>query len=77
MFEGGPLCVPLPRKRTGLHDTSSQVRHRLGDMRRVQGLKHMAQEDGFRGMMKGNGTNCVRIIPNQAVKFLTYEQLNR
>lgn len=37
----------------------------------------MAQEDGFRGMMKGNGTNCVRIIPNQAVKFLTYEQLNR
>ncbi|KAK9836550.1 hypothetical protein WJX74_002900 [Apatococcus lobatus] len=42
-----------------------------------QGLKYMAKEDGFRGMMKGNGTNCVRIIPNQAVKFLTYEQLNR
>ncbi|KAK9845649.1 hypothetical protein WJX84_001051, partial [Apatococcus fuscideae] len=42
-----------------------------------QGLKYMAKEDGFRGMMKGNGTNCIRIIPNQAVKFLTYEQLNR
>ena len=42
-----------------------------------QGLKHMAQTEGFRGMMKGNWTNCVRIIPNSAVKFLTYEQLSR
>lgn len=26
-------------------------------------------------MMKGNGANCVRIMPNSAVKFLTYEEL--
>lgn len=28
-------------------------------------------------MMKGNWTNCVRIIPNSAMKFFTYEQLSR
>lgn len=28
-------------------------------------------------MMKGNGTNCARIIPNSAVKFFTYETLSR
>ncbi|KAG2444147.1 hypothetical protein HYH02_009086 [Chlamydomonas schloesseri] len=42
-----------------------------------QGLVHMARTEGVRGMMKGNWTNCVRIIPNSAVKFLTYEQLSR
>lgn len=43
----------------------------------TQGLMHMWKTDGMRGMFKGNGTNCVRIIPNSAVKFLTYEQLSR
>jgi solute carrier family 25 phosphate transporter 23/24/25/41 len=42
-----------------------------------QGLKYMMKEEGMRGMFKGNGTNCVRIIPNAALKFLTYEQLTR
>lgn len=38
-----------------------------------QGLARMAQKEGLRGMFKGNGTNCARIIPNSAVKFLSYE----
>ncbi|CAK0786495.1 Mitochondrial adenine nucleotide transporter adnt1 [Coccomyxa viridis] len=42
-----------------------------------QGLKYMSKEEGIRGMFRGNWTNCVRIIPNSAVKFLTYEQLSR
>lgn len=42
-----------------------------------QGLVHMARHEGFRGMMKGNGANCMRIVPNSAVKFLTYEHLSR
>jgi len=37
----------------------------------------MARTEGVRGMMKGNWTNCVRIIPNSAIKFFTYEQLSR
>ena len=43
----------------------------------MQGLKYMSKEEGIRGMFRGNWTNCVRIIPNSAVKFLTYEQLSR
>lgn len=43
----------------------------------LQGLMHMARTEGMRGMMKGNWTNCVRIIPNSAMKFFTYEQLSR
>eukprot|EP00877_Chromochloris_zofingiensis_P000777 jgi/Chrzof1/106/Cz01g03210.t1 len=42
-----------------------------------QGMVHMAKTEGVRGMMKGNWTNCVRIIPNSAIKFFTYEQLSR
>jgi solute carrier family 25 phosphate transporter 23/24/25/41 len=37
----------------------------------------MMRAEGVRGMMKGNWTNCVRIIPNSAMKFFTYEQLSR
>jgi solute carrier family 25 phosphate transporter 23/24/25/41 len=43
----------------------------------VQGTLQMFRNDGVRGMFKGNGLNCIRIIPNQAIKFLTYEQLSR
>lgn len=42
-----------------------------------QGMRHMWQADGVRGLFKGNGLNCIRIIPNSAIKFLTYEQLSR
>ena len=42
-----------------------------------QGLTHMFAADGVRGLFKGNGLNCIRIIPNSAIKFLTYEQLSR
>jgi hypothetical protein len=38
---------------------------------------HMAKTEGVRGMMKGNWTNCVRIVPNSAMKFFTFEQLCR
>ena len=37
----------------------------------------MMRTEGIRGMMKGNLANCIRIVPNSAVKFLTYEQLSR
>ncbi|XWS38258.1 hypothetical protein CRYUN_Cryun19dG0115900 [Craigia yunnanensis] len=43
----------------------------------IQGLKYIWKTEGFRGMFKGNGTNCVRIIPNSAVKFFSYEEASR
>ena len=39
------------------------------------GLRHMWQQEGLRGWLRGNGSNCVRIIPNSAIKFVFYEAL--
>lgn len=43
----------------------------------IQGLKYIWKSEGFRGMFKGNGTNCARIVPNSAVKFYSYEQASK
>ncbi|CCM00417.1 uncharacterized protein FIBRA_02447 [Fibroporia radiculosa] len=40
-------------------------------------LVRMWREEGFRGFMRGNGINCLRIIPYSAVQFTTYEQLKQ
>ncbi|KAL0826338.1 hypothetical protein Bca101_050015 [Brassica carinata] len=43
----------------------------------VQGLKYIWRTEGLRGLFKGNGTNCARIVPNSAVKFFSYEQASK
>ncbi|KAL3844500.1 hypothetical protein ACJIZ3_001903 [Penstemon smallii] len=43
----------------------------------VQGLKYIWRIEGFRGLFKGNGTNCARIVPNSAVKFFSYEEASK
>ncbi|GER37909.1 mitochondrial carrier-like protein [Striga asiatica] len=43
----------------------------------VQGLKYIWSTEGLRGLFKGNGTNCARIVPNSAVKFFSYEQASK
>ncbi|CAK7219637.1 hypothetical protein SCUCBS95973_003884 [Sporothrix curviconia] len=35
-------------------------------------LKKMWVEEGWRGFMRGNGTNCIRIVPYSAVQFGSY-----
>ena len=37
-----------------------------------KGLKRMWTEEGWRGLMRGNGTNCIRIVPYSAVQFGSY-----
>lgn len=37
----------------------------------------MWKEEGFKGFMRGNGANCIRIIPYSAVQFTAYEQLKK
>ncbi|KAG9134071.1 hypothetical protein Leryth_004760 [Lithospermum erythrorhizon] len=43
----------------------------------VQGLQYIWRNEGFRGLFKGNGANCARIVPNSAVKFFSYEQASK
>lgn len=35
-------------------------------------LKKMWVDEGWRGFMRGNGTNCIRIVPYSAVQFGSY-----
>ncbi|KAI9751746.1 MAG: hypothetical protein M1815_000933 [Lichina confinis] len=37
-----------------------------------KGLAKMWTEEGWRGLMRGNGTNCIRIVPYSAVQFGSY-----
>ncbi|CAN1254889.1 Mitochondrial adenine nucleotide transporter ADNT1 [Linum perenne] len=43
----------------------------------IQGLKYIWRTEGFKGLFKGNGTNCARIVPNSAVKFFSYEEASK
>lgn len=40
-------------------------------------LGKMWREEGFRGFMAGNGTNCIRIVPYSAVQFGAYNFYKR
>ena len=42
----------------------------------VSGLSYMWRTEGMKGFFKGNGANCVRIVPNSAVKFLCYDHMS-
>mmetsp|Transcript_6624 Transcript_6624/g.24593 ORF Transcript_6624/g.24593 Transcript_6624/m.24593 type:complete len:346 (+) Transcript_6624:353-1390(+) len=43
----------------------------------VSALRRIYAVEGVRGLFKGNGANCLRIVPNSAVKFFAYEQLSK
>jgi solute carrier family 25 phosphate transporter 23/24/25/41 len=40
-------------------------------------LSKMWREEGWRGFMRGNGTNCIRIVPYSAVQFGSYNFYKR
>jgi len=40
-------------------------------------LVRMWKEEGLKGFMRGNGINCLRIVPYSAVQFTTYEHLKK
>lgn len=57
-----------------------QVQPRTGDVKYKgvwQSLVRIWREEGFKGYMRGNGINCLRIVPYSAVQFTTYEQLKK
>ncbi|CAD6584970.1 MAG: hypothetical protein CYPHOPRED_002903 [Cyphobasidiales sp. Tagirdzhanova-0007] len=43
----------------------------------VSALSKIWREEGIRGMFRGNGVNCMRIMPYSAVQFTAYEQFKK
>lgn len=41
----------------------------------VPAIKKIFKEDGFLGFFRGNGINVVKVAPESAIKFYTYEML--
>jgi len=58
-----------------------QVQPTAGGEKQYRGvwssLARIWREEGFVGFMRGNGINCLRIVPYSAVQFTTYEQLKK
>jgi len=40
-------------------------------------LSNTWKKEGFRGMMKGNGANCLKVAPSRGTQFLVYEFVKR
>lgn len=38
-------------------------------------MKNIYRESGFKGYFKGNGANVIKIMPETACKFLTYDKI--
>lgn len=72
-------CVaPLERLKIlfqvqGLSAKGAPLRHRGI----VESLVNMYIKDGIGGLFKGNGLNCVRVIPSSAIQFTAYAAFKR
>ena len=62
------LKILLQVQSTGHTEYKMSVHKALGKIWR---------EEGFKGMMAGNGTNCIRIVPYSAVQFGSYNFYKR
>lgn len=64
------VVSPLERLKILLQvQTGASSEYKIGVW---QALKKMWREEGMKGMMAGNGTNCIRIVPYSAVQFGSY-----
>lgn len=43
----------------------------------IDALVRIPKEQGFVAYWRGNGVNCIRIIPNSAIKFATFDHFKR
>uniref|UniRef100_A0A8C4WUH8 Solute carrier family 25 member 24 n=1 Tax=Eptatretus burgeri TaxID=7764 RepID=A0A8C4WUH8_EPTBU len=65
--------APLDRLKVIMQVKSSRS-NRIG---LIGGLRTMVSEGGLRSLWRGNGVNVVKIAPETAIKFMSYEQIKR
>jgi solute carrier family 25 (mitochondrial phosphate transporter), member 23/24/25/41 len=41
----------------------------------IQSLKLIGKEEGLRGFFRGNGANCLRVVPQSAIQFYSFHTL--
>ncbi len=64
------VVSPLERLKILLQvQTTGVSEYKLGIWKALQKIW---REEGMKGMMAGNGTNCIRIVPYSAVQFGSY-----
>lgn len=69
------VVSPLERLKILLQvQTGAQTEYKMSISK---ALGKMWREEGFKGLMAGNGTNCVRIVPYSAVQFGSYNFYKR
>lgn len=42
----------------------------------VSGYRYLINEGGVRSLWRGNGMNVVKIIPETALRFMVFEEVN-
>lgn len=69
------VVSPLERLKILLQvQTAGREEYKMGIHK---ALAKMWREEGFKGFMAGNGTNCIRIVPYSAVQFGSYSFYKR
>ncbi|KAI7597644.1 hypothetical protein KC319_g23167, partial [Hortaea werneckii] len=69
------VVSPLERLKILLQvQTGSRTEYKMSISK---ALGKIWREEGFKGMMAGNGTNCIRIVPYSAVQFGSYNFYKR
>lgn len=62
------ITAPLDRLKTVMQADNTGTRI-------FSAFKRIFREDGFKGLFKGNGTNVIKIMPETAVKMMTYDRI--
>lgn len=66
------MTAPLDRLKAVLQVTRSSER-----VLATETLKRLVREEGAWALFKGNGANCVKVVPECAIKFVAYDFFKR
>lgn len=66
------MTAPLDRLKAVLQVTRSSER-----VAATATLRRLVEQEGVLALFKGNGANCVKVVPECAIKFVAYDFFKR